>query len=147
MRSLREFREQGGEFGDSIADFMQNWLWSLVRPVKWRWQRWTRGWDDSCLWGLDHEIIKFVYPRLKAFRELPPHGVPLHPTEVYPEGHEYAGDPRALTEEEWDSILGEILAGLKLVVDADCYPLDPEDHAKLENSMDLFRQWFFALWD
>ncbi len=141
MRSLREFKE------NAELPHCPNWLWGYYRPVKFLFQRLTRGWDDSCLWGLDHEIIKFVYPRLKAFRELPPHGVPCHRTEVYPEEHEEAGHPRALTEEEWDSILGEMLAGMKLVIDEDCYPLDPDQHAQLEKSMDVFRQWFFALWD
>ncbi len=70
-----------------------------------------------------------------------------HHTEVYPEDHEEAGMPRALETEEWDAILGEILAGFKLVDDEDCYPLDPEKHAQLEKSMDLFREWFFAPWD
>lgn len=124
-----------------------HWLWRYYRPVKFLWQRLIRGWPDSDLWSLDYAIIQFVYPRLKAFRELPPAGAPLHPTEVYPEGHDEAGLPRALIEEEWDSILGEILVGFKLVIDEDCYPLDPDKHAQLEKSMDLFREWFFALWD
>ena len=124
-----------------------SWAWKYYRPVKFFAQRVFRGWDDSCLWGLDHEIIKFVYPRLKAFRELPPHGTPIHPLEVYPAGHDEAGLPRALTSEEWDSILGEMLAGMQMVVDEDCYPLDPDKHAQLEKSMDLFHKWFFALWD
>jgi hypothetical protein len=78
---------------------------------------------------------------------MPPHATPCHPTEVYPEGHNEAGFPRALTLEEWDDILGEMLKGFKLAIDDDCYPLDNEDHAQLERSMDLFREWFFALWD
>jgi hypothetical protein len=136
-------------FKDNVLSLPEcpNFLWKYYRPVKFLFQRVTRGWDDSCLWSLDYNILLFIYPRLKALREMPPHGTPMHPMEVYPEGHDQAGDPRALTEKEWDSILGEILDGFKLVVDADCYPLDPEQHAQLENSLDLFRQWFFALWD
>ena len=126
---------------------MSDWLWKYWRPIKFLWQRLTRGWDDSDLWSLDFAIIKFTYPRLKAFRELPPCGVPMHPTEVYPEGHEEAGLPRALETAEWDAILGEILKGFELVVKADCYPLHGKSHEQLEKSMDLFREWFFALWD
>lgn len=132
MSSLQEFKDT---------------LWKYYRPVKFLGQRLTRGWDDSCLWSLDLAIIQFTYPRLKAFRELPPSGTSFHPTEVYPDGHAQAGDPRPLTSEEWDSILGEILVGFKMVVDEECYPLDPDKHAQLEKSMDLFRQWFFSLWD
>jgi hypothetical protein len=142
VRSLKEFKEDVMEL-----PYKPNWVWSLVRPVKLWWQRRTRGWDDSELWSLDYTILKLVYPRLKAFREGKLNGTPLHPTDVYPEGHEEAGLPKALTEEEWDSILGEILVGFKMVIDADCYPLMGEQHVRLERSMDLFREWFFALWD
>jgi hypothetical protein len=147
--NLREFRRRLQEFKDNVPGLPEcpSFLWKYYRPVKYLFQRLTRGFDETCLWGLDYNILLFIYPRLKALREVPPHGTPIHPLEVYPAGHDQAGDPRALTMEEWDSILGEILAGMKLVVDADCYPLDPEQHAQLEKSMDLFHQWFFALWD
>jgi hypothetical protein len=141
MSSLQTFKENA-----SLPECPM-FLWKYYRPVKFLCQRVFRGWDDSCLWSLDYHCILWIYPRLKALREMPPHGVPLHPMEVYPEGHDQAGDPRALTEEEWDSILGEMLVGMKLVVEEDCYPLNPEQHAQLERSMDVFHQWFFALWD
>ena len=140
--SLREYKDNV-----AVLPACPTRLWPYYRPVKFLWQRLTRGWDDSALWSLDYTVIKFVYPLLKAFRELPPSGTSFHPTEVYPEGHDQAGNPRPLTTEEWDSILGEILAGFKLVMDEDCYPLVPDKHAQLEKSMDLFRRWFFALWD
>ena len=47
------------------------------------------------LWNLDHTIIEFLVPRLKAFRER---------TDSYP------GD---ITEEEWDNILDKIITGLE----------------------------------
>ena len=145
-----------------------DWLWSNYRPVKgyrpptsgWRlWrpnfalrlkffvQRHVRGWDDSALWSIDYAIIKYSYTLIKAFRELPPAGVPIHPTEVYPKGHDEEGFPRALTAEEWDDILGEILKCFELALSDAGYSLVGEDHKQLEKSMDLFREWFFALWD
>jgi hypothetical protein len=146
---MKEFRRNLREFKDNVLELppCPSFLWKYYRPVKFLWQRLTRGFDDSCLWSLDYACIKWIYPRLKALRELPPHGVPQHHTEVYPEGHEYAGDPRILSEEEWDSILGEMLLGFKLVMDSDSYPLSPGEHDQLEKSMDVFREWFFALWD
>jgi hypothetical protein len=149
MRNLVEFRRNLQEFKDNVMELPEcpSFLWKYYRPVKFLYQRLTRGWPDSDLWSLDYATIKFIYPRLKALRELPPHGTPVHPTDLYPEGHDEAGLPRALTTEEWDAILGEMLIGMKMVVDEDCYPLDPEQHAQLEKSMDVFREWFFALWD
>jgi hypothetical protein len=40
-----------------------------------------------------------------------------------------------------------MLEGFQLVVETDCYPLMEDDHKKLEHSMDVFREWFFSLWD
>lgn len=123
-----------------------NWLWKYYRPVKFFVQRHVRGWDDSDLWSIDYAIIKYSYRLLKAYRELPPAGVPMHATEVYPKGHDEEGFPRALAGEEYDAILGEILKGFELVINDDGYPLDGEDHEQLEKSMDLFREWFFSFW-
>ena len=39
------------------------------RRLRWFIQRRKRGFDDRELWGLDHTIAKFIYPRIKAFRE------------------------------------------------------------------------------
>ena len=114
-------------------------LRSLIRH--W-WQRQTWGFDETEIWSLDYTIIKFVYPRLKFFREGNYGGMPKHPTELDAEGF-----PRHLTSEEWEGILDEMLEGFQLVLDDVSYPLMGEDHKKLEHSMDVFREWFFALWN
>jgi len=123
------------------------WWKYVERPVRFWWQRRTRGFDESELWSLDCAVIEFVYPRLKALRELPPAGTAFHRTEVITEEGPEKGYPRPLTREEWDAILAEILVGFKIVLDEDCYPLIGDQHAQLERSMDLFREYFFAFWD
>jgi hypothetical protein len=40
------------------------------RKLKFLYQRWIRGWDDSETWDLDVQMLKFVLPRLKRFIEL-----------------------------------------------------------------------------
>ncbi len=117
-------------------------LRKLLSPIRYWWQRRTRGFDDRDLWSLDYAVIKFIYPRLKLFREQIKWGVPRHPTEKGAQGH-----LRSLSVEEWEGILDEMLEGFQLAVEDDCYPLIGEDHEKLEHSMNVFRQWFFALWD
>ncbi len=114
-------------------------LSSLVRH--W-WQRCIWGFDETETWSLDYTIIKFIYPRLKFFREDNYGGTPKHPTKLDAEGF-----PRHLTPEEWESILDEMLEGFQLVTNGDCYPLIGDDHKKLEHSMDVFHKWFFALWN
>lgn len=118
-------------------------LRKLLSPIRYSWQRRWRGFDDRDLWSLDYTIIKFVYPRLKRFRDQAPQvSTPMHPTQV-----DEQGDPRSIETEEWREILDEMLVGFQLAVEADCYPLTGDDHKKLEHSMDVFREWFFALWD
>lgn len=125
---------------------MSDWLWKYWRPIKFLRQRLTRGWDDSDLWNLDYVIIKFIYPRLKAYRELPPAGTPMHPTEIQTKGVE-KGMSRPLTVEEWDNILKDILLGFELILEEEGYPVDKDKNVQVDKSMSLFHEWFFALWD
>ena len=37
------------------------------RPVRWLWQRLTRGYDDRDVYDLDEALVRFAYPRLKHF--------------------------------------------------------------------------------
>ncbi len=115
--------------------------WDPFRPLRWWWQRRTWGFDERDLWSLDYAIIKFIYPRLKFFRERYCGGVPSHPTELDAQGF-----PRRMTPEEWEGILDEMLEGLQLVKE-DTYPLIGEDHKKLVHSLDVFHRWFFHLWN
>lgn len=50
--------------------------------------------DRKELYNLDHTIIEWLVPRLKAFKE------------------RTTGYPGDVTEEEWDNILDKIIAGL-----------------------------------
>lgn len=98
------------------------------RHFKWWKQRRTRGFDDRELWNLDYTILKFVYPRLKAFRD------------------KDCSYPGALTPEQWIDILDEILKGFEIVIEDEDYPCDKEKIEQVEISMDLFRDFFFHLW-
>ena len=117
-------------------------LRKLLSPIRYWWQRRRWGFDERDLWSLDYAIIKFIYPRLKLFRQDNYGGVPQHPTELDEEGL-----PRSCAKEEWEGILDEMLAGFQLAVKADCYPLIGDEHKQLEHSLDVFREWFFALWN
>lgn len=48
-----------------------------IRMAKHFWQRRVRGFDDADLWSLDIPVAEFVLPRLKAFRAMERHGVPM----------------------------------------------------------------------
>ena len=38
-------------------------------PIKWWWQRVTRGFDDREVWDLNKAIVKFIAPRLDYFTQ------------------------------------------------------------------------------
>ena len=87
-------------------------------------QRLDRGFDNSELWNLDCTILKFVLPRLKAFRETT------------------CGHPGDITEEEWDEMLGKMIKSIEDILD-DNIP----DTEKNYEGFELFKERFFSLWD
>lgn len=48
---------------------MRKWFKSKVRTIKYWFQRRTRGWDDTELWNLDYEFIKWVNSRFKEYKK------------------------------------------------------------------------------
>lgn len=109
----------------------------------WTPQRLKRGFDDRDLWNLDATIItfivKFLEPRLKAFREMKSWGYPAY----------------LESQEEWQSILQEILDGFKLIEEngsthlsiADSLEVQREQEAKMQRSIELFSKHWTNLWD
>ena len=89
-------------------------------------QRQTVGFDDSETWNLDMTIAGFVLPRLKRFKEV----CAVHPGE--------------LTEEEWDGILDEMIAGFELI--SKTVNHSKEEDKQANKAIKLFSKYFFALW-
>lgn len=89
-------------------------------------QRRKRGFDDSETWGLDHAILRYTLPRLKRFCELT------------------CGHPTALTMEQWEGLLDEMVAGITLYLDDDA--TNREGDAKVRRGLKLFAQWLPHLW-
>ena len=111
--------------------------WCIVRPIKFWWQRKTRGFDDSVTWSLDWEIIRWTLPRLKEFRKCVKYGYPCELSGI----------------EEWGRILDEMIEGLQLLVDDPCYypqkgwmEMEKAKQEIIEKSLDLFRKYFRSLW-
>lgn len=113
------------------------------RHPLWWWQRRTRGFDDRELWSLDYTIAKFVYPRLRAFREQSPVTpcISINPEQA-PTKEEWAA-----ADKEWDAIMDEMVEGFRLMAEESaCWDGDPVSLAKVDQSLDLFREWFHGLW-
>jgi hypothetical protein len=114
------------------------------KRVQWWYQRRRRGYDDRELRGLDYAIVKFVYPRLRTFRDLQPKRLPLHPTE-----HDTAGNRRFLTEEEWTGLLDEMIEGFEILMEDRCGLMGAYPHraAKVERALEIFKNRLLDLWD
>lgn len=94
-------------------------------------QRMDNGFDDSETYSLDYTIARFIYPRLKRFKEV------------------NNGVPGGLSEQEWDDILDTMLDGFRLAATDDNTGTGEEEKERtaiIQKSLDLFAKYFFHLW-
>jgi len=103
------------------------------RYERFRNQKKECGFTDEETWTLYHNIALFIYPRIKRFTEIIEDGV---------------GTPYGLTLDEWVNILKKIVFAFECLVKEDDLdePFDKETNKRIEEGLDLFREWFFALW-
>lgn len=93
-------------------------------------QRKENGFDDRELWGLDYTIATFIYPRLMRFREMK------------------ASYPPNLTPDGWSEILLKMAEAFKLIIISDTKIIMSDEENKLiDEGLDLFREYYFHLWD
>lgn len=110
-----------------------------LRHLKWRCQRFARGYSDLDCWDIDYWFTKSILKILKQFKSN------LH------------GHPIGMTEEEWDAVLQEMIDCFELVDRSDdgTYIDDPEERKQFNESviaakdrgLDLFKEHYFDLWD
>jgi len=119
----------------------QNPLQSLMRSIKFFWQRRTRGFDDSELWSLDYTCAKLMAPRIRAF--IDQYGGRSVPCDM-DENISFEDRSKA-----WVEILEKIYRAFKLTVDSDgaTYILTEEEQKAIEEGLDLFRARHNDLWD
>ncbi len=82
--------------------------------------------DIEETYNLDISIVRFCLPRLKLFKATT------------------MSRPYDATEEEWDTILQEIIDGLEMYENIS-FPTK-EEQAKIDRGLDLLRKWFYDLW-
>lgn len=85
------------------------------------------GFPDSDVWNLDHSIAKYTLPRLKRLKEI------------------QLGRPGDLSMDEWNSIIDKMIASFSRIVDG--YAYEYEDDKEVAEGLDLFRKYYFYLWD
>lgn len=127
---MRNFLEPKDAYGIKNVNF------SLIGRDDSRWedfkkQRLEQGFDESETWSLDSTIAKFILPRLKCF---------------YNDGDIF-GYPGNLTSKEWSEILYKMVKGFDLIVNVDAAKRTEEEVKAVEEGLDLFREYFFDLWN
>jgi hypothetical protein len=101
------------------------------RQADWAKQREERGFDDTETWALDAAFAKFAIPRLKAFKE------------------RHICHPPSITFEQWDEIIQKMIDGFEeaLTRDDTTERRGHEwDHAKVQEGLRLFAEWYGDLW-
>ena len=114
------------------------------RKVKWRYQRFIRGWADEDTWDIDWWFIKTLSPMLKKFKE------------------DNDSNPFKFSEEEWDTILDNMIYYLEGMNEEGAVKqlygeganLTVDDYKEISNHMThskeeffkLFTQYFYDLW-
>lgn len=93
-------------------------------------QRIIRGFDDSETWSLTCTISKFILPRLKLFKAVSMGTTPIN-----------------LSKEDWKEILNKMIYAFEIIPrDNETWNFTDEERIKIDEGLDLFRQYFFALW-
>ena len=117
---------------------------SKYRKLKWRCQRFIRGWADEDTWDIDRWFIKTLSPILKKFKE------------------DNDSHPFKLSEEEWNTILDNMIYYLEGMNEEGAVNqlygeganLTVDDYKEISNHMatskekffELFVQYFYDLW-
>lgn len=85
--------------------------------------------EIEVLWDLRDDLAHYILPRLKAFRE------------------ECLCYPDELTEESWKDVLTKMIKAFELLV-KDKWKAETleKDNLTLEEGMNLFAEYFCALW-
>jgi hypothetical protein len=97
--------------------------------LKFKYQKLTRGFDDSEIWNLDVTTANFLLPRLKRFKEI---------------NFGYPGEFNSM--EEWNVILDDIIFAMEHTVKDTRGELSKREVKRVTRGNMLFGKYFKHLW-
>lgn len=100
------------------------------------------GFDYRETWNLDYEIACFILPRLVYLKD---HcgGYPYNLARVASDGFTIIESGH----EEWKKILNKMIKAFEIVVKNEATLITGEEKRVVEEGLDLFREYYFSLWD
>jgi hypothetical protein len=114
---------------ENLNRYIENGQLDLAkRELKFYKQTEEKGFDDSDLWSLDVTIARFVYPRLKRFKE------------------HCCSRPGNLTDKEWDDYLSQMVEAFEILSSEQVCTTTKEQDRKIRRGLKLFYKYFRALW-
>lgn len=126
----------------------------MIRKIRYAlkhfWQRRTRGFDDTELWGLDWTFIKYMLPRLKAFHASKIHGYPVGIAVDFRIEEDALGYVGLAV---WKGVIAQMIWSMEHWLETEGMPgwdgktINEELEHKYQHGMDLFHIYFHALWD
>ena len=108
-------------YGMKNINFSQGLSETDSRREEYKKQRMERGFDDTELWNLDYTILRFVLPRLKAYKD-----VAVGTTSDFKD------------EDEWMECIEKMIKSIESI-------LEDGDNVDYEG-FELFKKYFFDLW-
>lgn len=109
--------------------------------IRMRFQRIFRGYSDDEVWDLGFATLFWMLPRLKAYRK------------------SMRGFPVQLTADQWEDYVDKLIHAITLLkADNDMklppdefgkprYGLTKEEHAQVDEALNLLGFWILAIWD
>jgi len=111
--------------------FRLNRFKRFYRWIKYKIYELRYGFNPSDCWSLDYSLSKWLHPRLVHFR------------------NNLCGHPSNITYEKWEEILDKMIFAFKNIADDDpcLWTANNPDFKKVEEGLDLFREYFHDLWN
>jgi hypothetical protein len=81
----------------------------IPRKIKWLFQKLTKGYNQLEIWSLYSHIAKYIYPRLKAFKNSKRMGIPAEFGDDTDKGFKEG-------QKEWEAVIDKILFAFEYIL-------------------------------
>lgn len=121
---------------------VESWWRFKTRPIRFAWQRLTRGWDDRVIWSIDIHLAKVIPEWIGELARIEKRMGGVHGRFIDNGG-----------ADKQDFVYQEIIEGFecwyKMHETSDIFPNTPEwedANEKFEKAFDLLKEYFGTLW-